>query len=109
MANFLNTGAATRATAKNHFRLCQQIVAGDAVPVGATVTTRQTSRGQQPRLQLRHSSLDLHELSHAKSNEIGVLASTDEDEELFQSLSEEADRTLRISDEVRMSFEKCAG
>jgi len=52
------------------------------------------------------SSLNLHELSHAKSNEIGVLISSEEDRELFQSLSDEADRIIRISDEVRMSFEK---
>ena len=52
------------------------------------------------------SSLNLHELSHAKSNEIGVLISRDDDHELFQSLSDEADRIIRISDEVRMSFEK---
>ncbi|MDQ3200232.1 MAG: phospholipase D family protein [Verrucomicrobiota bacterium] len=52
------------------------------------------------------SSLNLHELSHAKSNEIGVLVSKDDDEELFQSLADEADRIIRISDEVRMSFEK---
>jgi hypothetical protein len=52
------------------------------------------------------SSLNLHELSHAKSNEIGVLVSKDGDEELFQTLSEEADRIIRISDEVRMTVEK---
>ncbi|MEO8439127.1 MAG: phospholipase D family protein [Spartobacteria bacterium] len=52
------------------------------------------------------SSLNLHELSEAKSNEIGVLISRDEDGELFQSLSQEADRIIRISDEVRMSAEK---
>ncbi len=52
------------------------------------------------------SSLSLHELSHAKSNEIGVLVSRDEDEELFRNLFDEADRIIRISDEVRMSFEK---
>lgn len=52
------------------------------------------------------SSLNLHELSHAKSNEIGVLVSREDDDELFQTLSDEADRILRISDEVRMSFEK---
>ncbi|MEO5719533.1 MAG: phospholipase D family protein [Chthoniobacterales bacterium] len=52
------------------------------------------------------SSLNLHELSNAKSNEIGVLVSRDDDGELFQTLSNEADRIIRISDEVRMSFEK---
>ncbi len=52
------------------------------------------------------SSLNLHELSHAKSNEIGVLISREDDEELFQTLSDEADRIIRISEEVRMSVEK---
>ena len=52
------------------------------------------------------SSLNLHELSYATSNEIGVLISRDDDEELFQALSEEADRILRISDEVRLGAEK---
>lgn len=52
------------------------------------------------------SSLSLHELSHAKTNEIGILISKAEDEELFQSLIDEAERLVRISEEVRMSFEK---
>lgn len=52
------------------------------------------------------SSLNLYELSHAKNNEIGVLVSCDDDHELYQSLADEADRILRISDEVRISFEK---
>jgi hypothetical protein len=51
------------------------------------------------------SSLSLHELSYAKTNEIGVLVSKSEDEELFQSLVDEAERIVRISEEVRMSFE----
>jgi len=51
------------------------------------------------------SSLSLHELSQAKTNEIGVLISKSEDEELFQSLADEAERIVRISEEVRMSFE----
>jgi polyhydroxyalkanoate synthesis regulator phasin len=52
------------------------------------------------------SSLNLHELSHAKGNEIGILISKEEDEELFQDLFDEAHRIIRISEEVRMSFEK---
>src|SRR5262249_18480998 len=52
------------------------------------------------------SSLSLHELSHVKTNEIGVLISKSEDEELFQSLVDEAERIVRISEEVRMSFER---
>jgi len=52
------------------------------------------------------SSLNLHELGDAKCNEIGVLVSKSDDDELFQSLSAEADRIIRISEEVRLSFEK---
>ena len=52
------------------------------------------------------SSLSLHELSLVKTNEIGVLISKSEDQELFQSLTDEAERIVRISEEVRMSFEK---
>lgn len=51
------------------------------------------------------SSLSLHELSQVKTNEIGVLITKSEDEELFQSLADEAERIIRISEEVRMSFE----
>ena len=52
------------------------------------------------------SSLSLHELSHIKTTEIGVLVSKEEDEELFQGLADEAERIVRISEEVRMRFEK---
>jgi polyhydroxyalkanoate synthesis regulator phasin len=52
------------------------------------------------------SGLSLHELSLVKTNEIGILISKSEDEELFQSLIDEAERIVRISEEVRMSFEK---
>ena len=52
------------------------------------------------------SSLGLHELSLVKTNEIGVLIAKSEDEELFQNLTDEAERIVRISEEVRMSFEK---
>ncbi|HEY3600614.1 MAG TPA: phospholipase D family protein [Chthoniobacterales bacterium] len=52
------------------------------------------------------SSLNLHELSYATSNEIGVLVSRHDDEELFQSLGDEAERIIRISDEIRLGAEK---
>src|SRR5262249_39646531 len=52
------------------------------------------------------SSLNLHELNLVKTNEIGILVSRSEDEELFQSLVDEAERIVRISEEVRMSFER---
>ena len=52
------------------------------------------------------SSLNLHELNDAKNNEVGVLVSADDDPELFQSLLTEADRIIRISDELRLSADK---
>ncbi|MEP7249277.1 MAG: phospholipase D family protein [Spartobacteria bacterium] len=52
------------------------------------------------------TSLNLHEFSQVNNSEMGVLISRPEDPTLFQSVSDEADRILRVSDEVRMSFEK---
>jgi hypothetical protein len=52
------------------------------------------------------TSLSLHELSSAKSNEIGILISRDQDDELFQGVTEEADRILRISEELRLSADR---
>jgi phosphatidylserine/phosphatidylglycerophosphate/cardiolipin synthase-like enzyme len=52
------------------------------------------------------TSLNLFDFSQANNNEVGVLISRDEDPELFQNAVDEAQRILRVSDEVRMSFEK---
>lgn len=52
------------------------------------------------------TSLNLYEFSQVNNNEMGVLISRDEDAELFQNVADEAQRIIRISDEVRMSFEK---
>jgi hypothetical protein len=52
------------------------------------------------------TSLRLYELSHAHNTEMGVLISREEDAALFESISDEAERILRVSEEVRMSFEK---
>ncbi len=52
------------------------------------------------------TSLDLFDFSQATNNEVGVLISRDEDSELFQNATDEAQRIVRVSDEVRMSFEK---
>ena len=52
------------------------------------------------------TSLNLYDFSLVNSNEMGILISRAEDAELFQSAAEEAQRILRISEEVRVSFEK---
>lgn len=52
------------------------------------------------------TSLNLYEFSQVNNNEMGVLISREEDAELFQNAAEEAQRIIRISEEVRMSFEK---
>ncbi len=52
------------------------------------------------------TSLNLHEFSQVNNSEMGVLISRADDPELFQGVTDEANRILRISDEVRMSFEK---
>jgi phosphatidylserine/phosphatidylglycerophosphate/cardiolipin synthase-like enzyme len=52
------------------------------------------------------TSLNLHEFSQINNNEMGVLISRAEDPELFEPAHEEAERIIRISDEVRMSFER---
>ncbi len=52
------------------------------------------------------TSLDLYEFNQVNNNEMGILISREEDAELFQHATDEAQRIIRISDEVRMSFEK---
>lgn len=52
------------------------------------------------------ASLNLYEFSQVNNNEMGVLFTRDDDTDLFQDAYEEAQRIIRISDEVRMSLEK---
>jgi phosphatidylserine/phosphatidylglycerophosphate/cardiolipin synthase-like enzyme len=52
------------------------------------------------------TSLNLYEFSQLNNNEMGILISRLEDPDLFEPAHEEAQRIIRISDEVRMSFEK---
>lgn len=52
------------------------------------------------------TSLNLYEFSQVNNNEMGVLASRTEDAELYQDAYEEAQRIIRISDEVRISLER---
>lgn len=55
------------------------------------------------------TSLNLYEFSQANNNEMGVLIYRNEDAKLYADTYEEAQRIIRISDEVRMSLEKVTG
>lgn len=52
------------------------------------------------------TSLNLYEFSQINNNEMGVLIRRSEDVELYKDAYEEAQRIIRISDEVRISLEK---
>jgi phosphatidylserine/phosphatidylglycerophosphate/cardiolipin synthase-like enzyme len=51
------------------------------------------------------TSLNLYEFSQINNNEMGVLIRRLEDEELYREAYEEAQRIIRISDEIRISIE----
>lgn len=52
------------------------------------------------------TSLNLYEFSQVNNNEMGVAVSKADDMELYKNTYEEAQRIIRISDEVRISLEK---
>lgn len=52
------------------------------------------------------TSLNLYEFSQINNNEMGVHISRDEDPQMYKDTYEEAQRIIRISDEVRISLEK---
>lgn len=54
------------------------------------------------------TSLNLYEFSQVNNNEMGVSISRHEDAQLYADVYEEAQRIIRISDEVRISLEKVA-
>jgi len=54
------------------------------------------------------TSLNLYEFSQVNNNEMGVLISRGEDSALYKDAYEEAQRIIRISDEVRISLEVVA-
>jgi phosphatidylserine/phosphatidylglycerophosphate/cardiolipin synthase-like enzyme len=51
------------------------------------------------------SSMNLYDFSKINNNEMGVLISRTEEEQLYPETFEEAQRLIRISDEVRLSAE----
>ncbi|MBD5804498.1 hypothetical protein AZOA_39410 [Azoarcus sp. Aa7] len=52
------------------------------------------------------TSLNLYEFSQINNNEMGVLIRRDADAELYKDTYEEAQRIIRISDEVRITLER---
>ncbi len=54
------------------------------------------------------TSLNLYEFSQINNNEMGIYISRQSDPEIYREAFEEAQRIIRISDEVRMSLEKVA-
>ena len=52
------------------------------------------------------TSLNLYEFSQVNNNEMGVMFRRSEDAELYKDTYEEAQRIIRISDEVRISMER---
>lgn len=54
------------------------------------------------------TSLNLYEFSQVNNNEMGILIRRSDDAELYRDAYEEAQRIIRISDEVRISMERVA-
>ena len=52
------------------------------------------------------TSLNLYEFSQVNNNEMGVHISREDDAEMYRDTYEEAQRIIRISDEVRISLQK---
>lgn len=52
------------------------------------------------------TSLNLYEFSQINNNEMGILVTREEDATLYKDTYEEAQRIIRISDEIRISLEK---
>ncbi|KQT12308.1 phospholipase D family protein [Ramlibacter sp. Leaf400] len=52
------------------------------------------------------TSLNLYEFSQVNNNEMGVLIERSEDAQLYKDAYEEAQRIIRISDEVRITMER---
>ena len=54
------------------------------------------------------TSLNLYEFSQVNNNEMGVLIRRSDDVELYREAYEEAQRIIRVSEEVRISLERVA-
>jgi phosphatidylserine/phosphatidylglycerophosphate/cardiolipin synthase-like enzyme len=54
------------------------------------------------------TSLNLYEFSQVNNNEMGIFMSRKDDPQLYKDAYEEAQRIIRVSDEIRISLEKVA-
>jgi phosphatidylserine/phosphatidylglycerophosphate/cardiolipin synthase-like enzyme len=54
------------------------------------------------------TSLNLYEFSQVNNNEMGILVRRSDDAELYKDAYEEAQRIIRISEEIRISLERVA-
>lgn len=54
------------------------------------------------------TSLNLYEFSQVNNNEMGILIRREEDATLYRDAADEAQRIIRVSDEVRMTLETVA-
>ena len=54
------------------------------------------------------TSMNLYEFSQVNNNEMGILIDRADDSELYRDTFEEAQRIIRISEEIRISLEKIA-
>ncbi len=52
------------------------------------------------------TSLNLYEFSQVNNNEMGILIRRSDDSELYKDAYEEAQRIIRVSEEVRISLER---
>jgi len=52
------------------------------------------------------TSLNLYEFSQVNNNEMGIFMSRKDDAQLYKDAYEEAQRIIRVSDEIRISLEK---
>ncbi|MDD5065309.1 MAG: phospholipase D family protein [Phycisphaerae bacterium] len=52
------------------------------------------------------TSLNLYEFSQVNNNEMGILITRSDDSQLYRDTYDEAQRIIRISDEIRISMEK---
>jgi phosphatidylserine/phosphatidylglycerophosphate/cardiolipin synthase-like enzyme len=52
------------------------------------------------------TSMNLYEFSQVNNNEMGIHIEKEEDAEIYKDVLEEANRLIRISDEIRISVEK---
>lgn len=52
------------------------------------------------------TSMNLHQFSQVNNNEMGIRVKKEEDPEVYQDVKEEANRLIRISEEVEITVEK---